>query len=183
MSSVAAKLITAEEFSRRPQPADGSKEELVKGVVVTMPPPKGRHGYVQLKIGRKLGNFVEDNRLGWVVTESGTMIDRDPDTVRGPDVAYYSIARHPNPPDDYFEIPPDIAVEVLSPDDRWADVQEKVREYVAARVRLVWLADPESRTVTVYTGSMRGTEYAANDVLDGGDVLPGFSCKVADLFA
>ncbi len=183
MSTVAARLITAEEFGRVPEPPDGSKEELVKGVVVTMPPPKGRRGFVQLKIGRLLGNFVEDRRLGWVVTESGTILERDPDTVRGPDVAFYSIVRHPNPPGDYFEIPPDLAVEVLSPDDRRAAVREKIREYVAAGARLVWLVDPETRTVLVYRGSLRGTEYDEADTLDGGDVLPEFNCRVVDFFA
>lgn len=183
MSTVAARPITAEEFGRMPEPADGSKEELVKGVIVTIPPPKGRHGIVQLKIGRLLGNFVEDRRLGWVVTESGTILERDPDTIRGPDVAYYSIARQPTPPADYFEIPPDLAVEVLSPDDRRPAVREKIREYVNAGVRLVWLADPETRTVLVYRGSLRGTEYDEADTLDGGDALPEFTCRVADFFA
>lgn len=183
MSTVAARPITAEEFGRMPEPADGSKEELVKGVIVTMPPPKGRHGYVQLQIGAILLGFVKPKRLGWVVTESGTILERDPDTVRGPDVAYYSIARQPTPPADYFEIPPDLAVEVLSTDDRRPAVREKIREYVSAGVRLVWLADPETRTVLAYRGSLRGTEYDEADTLDGGDVLPEFTCRVADFFA
>ena len=127
--------------------------------------------------------FVKPDRRGWVVTESGTILNRDPDTVRGPDVAFYSIARHPNPPSDYFEIPPDLAVEVLSPDDRRAAVRDKIREYVTAGVRLVWLVDPETRTVLVYRGSLRGTEYDETDTLDGGDVLPEFTCQVADLFS
>jgi Uma2 family endonuclease len=183
MSTAAVKLITAEEFGRMPEPADGSKEELVKGVIVTMPPPKGRHGYVQLAIGAILRAFVKAGRLGWVVTEAGTILSRDPDTVRGPDIAFYGIARQPTPPGDYFEIPPDLAVEVLSPDDRRPAVREKIREYINAGVRLVWLVDPETRTVLVYRGSLRGTEYDEADTLDGGDVLPEFTCRVADLFS
>lgn len=85
-------------------------------------------------------------------------------------------------PEGYFQIPPDLAVEVLSPDDRRADVRAKIKEYVFYSVLLVWLADPELRIVTVYKGSMRGVEFEENDLLDCGNVLAGFSCKVADLF-
>lgn len=183
MSAVAVPLLTAEEFGRRPEPVDGSKEELVKGVVVVMPPPKARHGMTQLQIGALLLAVVKPNGLGWVVTESGTILERDPDTVRGPVVAFYSTARQPTLPDDYFEIPPDLAVEVLSPDDRRGAVREKIREYVAAGVRLVWLVDPETRTVLVYRGSLRGTEFDESDTIDGADVLPQFTCRVADFFA
>lgn len=183
MSAVAVSLLTAEEFGRRPEPADGSKEELVKGVIVTMPPPKARHGLTQMKIGWLLMNHVDPNRLGWVVTQSGTVIDRDPDTVRGPDVAFYSIARVPVFPEEYFEIAPDLVVEVLSPDDRRGAVRAKIREYVAAGVRLVWLVDPDARTVLVYRGSLRGIEFDEADTIDGADVLPQFTCRVADFFA
>jgi Uma2 family endonuclease len=183
MSTAIVKLITAEEFGKVPEPKDGSKEELVKGVIVTMPPPKGRHGYVQLEIGSILRAFVKPKRLGWVVTESGTVLERDPDTVRGPDVAFYSITRQPTPPEDYFEIAPELAVEVLSPDDRSGKVREKIGEHIAAGVKLVWLVDPDARTVLVYRGSRRGTELDDTESLDGGDVLPGFACKVADFFS
>ncbi len=183
MSAVATKLITAEEFGRMPEPPDGSREELVKGVIVTMPPPKGRHGFVQLTIGAMLLAFVKANRLGWVVTESGTIVERGPDTVRGPDVSFYSLAGCPELPDGYFATPPDLVVEILSPSDRRSAVREKVREYIAAGTREVWVADPETRTVMVYRGTLRGAEYDEADTLDGGDVLPGFACRVGDLFA
>jgi Uma2 family endonuclease len=182
MSSLLTPLLTAEEFGRLPDPPDGSKQELVKGVIVTMPPPKAIHGIVQSRIDRKLGPFIDERRLGWIVTESGTVLDRDPDTVRGPDVAFYSITRQPTVPEDYFEIAPDLAVEVLSPDDRRSRVRAKIREYIAAGVRLVWLVDPETRTVLEYRGSLRGTEYDEADTLTGADVLPEFSCRVADFF-
>ena len=165
-----------------PNPADGSKQELVRGEIFEMPPVKGRHGIIASRIDRKLGNFVDARKLGWVAVESGTILDRDPDTVRGPDVSFYSIARQPQMPEDYFEIPPDLAVEVLSPDDRRKKVREKIAEYVASGVRLIWLVDPDAETVTVYAGSMRGTEYGPTDALDGGEVLPGFACPVADFF-
>jgi Uma2 family endonuclease len=85
-------------------------------------------------------------------------------------------------PDGYFEIPPDLAVEVLSPNDRRSVVREKIKEYVQHGVPLVWLVDPETRTVLVYEGNLRGLEFGDTDSLVGGSILPGFSCKVADLF-
>jgi Uma2 family endonuclease len=183
MSTVQQPPITIAEFERMPDPADGSKLELVRGEVVVMPPPKGKHGICCQRIGRFLGNHVEPAKLGWVTTnDTGVVLERGPDTVRGPDVAFWSIKRQPEMPEGYFLIPPDLAVEVLSPDDRRKDVRAKIKEYLFYSVPLVWLVDPETRTVTVYSGSMRGTEFDENDTLDGGDVLPGFSCKVSDLF-
>lgn len=184
MATVSAKPITAAEFARMADPPDGSKMELVRGEVELMPPPKGRHGVVCGNVALVIGHHVKQNKLGWLTcNDSGVLLERDPDTVRGPDIAFWSIARQPEVPEGYFEIPPDLAVEVLSPDDRRAKVREKIREYVATGVKVVWLVDPESRAVTVYVGSLRGTELDTTDTLDGGEVLPGFSCLVADLFA
>ena len=182
MSMVIARAVTAEEFGRMPEPTDGSKQELVRGEIEEMPPPQGRHGYLQLEFAAILRQFVKANKLGWVVTESGTILDRDPDTVRGPDVSFYSLARQPEMPEGYFEIPPDLAVEILSPHDRRKKVREKIAGYVAAGVKLVWLVDPETKTVMVYARSLRGVEYDEADDLDGGEVLPGFRSKVGDFF-
>lgn len=182
MTATMPKLLTAAEFAKLPDPPDGSKQELVKGRIVQMPPPRARHGELQLEIGARLREHVKPNRLGWVVTESGVVLDTDPDTVRGPDVSFYSITRVPQRQQGYFEIPPDLAVEVLSPDDRRPKVLAKIREHIDAGVTVVWLVDPDTTVVTVYTGNMRGVEHHAGDTLDGGDVLPGFTCPVADLF-
>ena len=183
--SIATQLpITLDEFEKMPDPADGSRLELVRGEVVAFPLRQARHGICCAEIIRVFGNYVEDKKLGWVTSnDTGVVLERTPDTVRGPDVAFWSIARQPAMPEGYFEIPPDIAVEVLSPNDRRSDVRAKIREYVFYSVALVWLVDPETRTVTVYRGSMRGTELDEADELDGGDVLPGFRCTVSDLFA
>lgn len=183
MATVRQPPITIDEFTKMPDPADGSRLELARGEVVAMPPPKGRHGICCSKIAWLLMNHANPARLGWVTTnDTGVILDRGPDTVRGPDVAFWSIARQPVVPDGYFEIPPDIAVEVLSPDDRRKDVRAKIKEYLFYGVRLVWLVDPDARTVTVYQGKPRGTELDEEDMLDGDDILPGFACKVADLF-
>lgn len=183
MSTVQQPPVTIAEFERMPDPADGSRLELVRGEVVVMPPPKGKHGICCSRIDRLIGNFADAHKLGWVTTnDTGVVLERGPDTVRGPDVAFWSITRQPAIPEGYFEIPPDLAVEVLSPDDRRKNVRAKIKEYLFYGVKLVWLVDPETRTVTVYRGSPRGTELDEEDELDGGDVLPGFLCKVADLF-
>lgn len=184
MATVDQPLMTVEEFSRLPDPPDGSRLELVRGEVVIMPPPKGKHGICCSAVARELGNYAKRTKAGWVTcNDAGVILERGPDTLRGPDVAFWSIERQPAVPDGYFEIPPDLAVEVLSPGDRRKDVRAKIRDYLFYAVRIVWLVDPEAHTVTVYAGTLRGTELDESDTLDGGDVLTGFSCKVADLFA
>lgn len=182
MTTVETKPITIEEFSRMPDP-DGFQMELVRGEIVLMPLPKARHGILCSRLNRLLGNFVESGKLGWVASnDTGVILERDPDTMRGPDVAFWNIKRQPKLPEDYFEIPPDIAVEVLSPGDRRKNVREKIKDYVKNGVKLIWLVDPDTRTVTVYQGSLRGSELDEADTLTGGDVLPGFTCLVSEMF-
>ena len=116
MTTATQKLITAEEFFRMPEPPDGSRQELVRGVIITMPPPGGRHGACCSKVDRRLGNFVEANGLGTLTTnDTGFLSERDPDTVRGPDVAFWSRERLPEVPNGYIEVAPDLVVEVVSP--------------------------------------------------------------------
>ena len=182
MPAVLNKLMTAEEFAAQPQSIDGWKEELHRGEVIRTPIAKCLHGGVQATIGSLLLGAVRLHKLGWVTIGSGVVIDRDPDSLFGPDVSFTSITRHPNRPEGYQEIPPDLVVEVLSPDDRRKHVREKIKDYVKNGVKLVWLVDPEMRTVTVYAGSLRGTEIDEAETITGGDVLPEFSCKVAEFF-
>lgn len=182
MPALLNKLVTAEEFANFPEPSDGSKEELLRGEVISMPPPKGRHGGVQARIAYLLLSVVIPGKLGWVRTESGVVVERDPDSVFGPDVTFLCIKRFPNPPDDYIETPADLVVEVRSPSDRPKYVRQKIKDYVKNGVKLVWLVDPELGTAMVYAGSMRGTELDESETITGGDVLPEFSCKVAEFF-
>lgn len=183
MATATQKLITAEEFFRMPQPPDGSQQELVKGVIVTMPPPGTRHGVCCLRIGRRIGNFVEDKNLGTTASnDSGFITERDPDTVRGPDVSFWGRERLPEVPVGYSTVPPDLIVEVVSPSDHYARIQKRVADYLEKEVRLIWVADPEDRSVTVYRPGQRMVVLSENDTLSGEDVLPGFSCKVAALF-
>jgi len=182
MSAVLNKFVTIDEFAAFPEPADGSKEELLRGEVIVRPPPQNAHGWIQLQIGFLLKLFVKPKKLGWVMTETGFILERDPDTLLGPDVVYWNIRDQSVRPVKYSEVAPDLVVEVLSPDDRKKAIREKIKAYVRCGVKLVWVVDPEVRTTTVYAGSMQGTEFDENGTLSGGDVLPGFSCKVAEFF-
>lgn len=178
------KLLTAEEFMELPDPIDGSKQELVRGVIVTMPPPMAPHGFTCSKIDRAIGNFVDEKNLGIVVTnDTGVILERGPDTVRGPDVAYWSFARQAFVPEKYFEVAPDLAVEVLSPSNTRRKIEAKICEYLAAGTKLIWVVSPMDRTVTVYrTDPLRGALIHSGTMLDGEDVLPGFQYPVASLF-
>jgi Uma2 family endonuclease len=179
--SVMSPLMTVAEFLARPQPLDGSKEELVRGRIVKMPPTKAEHGYLQSEVSGCLRDFVKPRKLGWVITECGAITE--PDTVRGPDVAFYSIVDYPTRPEGYFESPARLIVEILSPSDRTNRVMRTVNEYLTAGVKLVWVVDPEDKVVMVYRPGLVGKEFTEGDSLDGYDVLPGFSLPVSELFA
>ncbi len=184
MTITAEKLLTAAEFARRPDPPDGSKEELVKGVVVTMPPPGLDHGFCQFRIGGLIDTHARPRRLGRVAVESGLITERDPDSVRGPDVSFWSAERLPfdQRPRGYSDAVADLCAEVLSPSRRAVDIAEKVREYLQAGVRLVWVVDPIARTVAVHRPQQAERTLTVADTLTCEDVLPGFACPVADLF-
>ena len=141
------------------------------------------HGRLVLRLGRLLDEFVEAGGHGVVVVESGTLLERDPDTVRGPDVAFYSHERIPE--DAYattFWGPPDLAVEITSPGNRVSEAQERVKSYLDAGIRLAWVIDPPTRTATTYRTGGEARLLGPEDSLDGGDVLPGFSLSVSVAF-
>jgi Uma2 family endonuclease len=184
MSPATTALITAEQFFDLPEPTDGSKQELVRGEVVTMPNPGFEHGEVQLQVGFLIKSFLKANPIGRAVTESGTVTERKPDTVRGPDVSFYSAARLPlgQRVQKYHTEVPDLCAEVVSPSNSLRKLKDKAKEYLFAGVRAVWIVDPEDRTVTIVTEPLESRVLEAGATLDGGDVLPGFSCKVAEFF-
>lgn len=183
MSTVQQKLITAEEFMNMPDPKDGSKQELFRGEIITMPPPKGPHGICCATLVFLVGAFVRTNRAGIVTcNDAGFVSERDPDSVRGPDIAFWKADRVKEKPVGYFEIAPDLAVEVILPSDSHRRVTEKVEHYLRVGVKLIWLVDPEAKIVTVATADGWNRPLDESDTLTGNDVLPGFSCKVADLF-
>ena len=183
MSTVATKPMTAEEFFLTEEYEDG-KYELVKGEIEFMPPPGFRHGEVQLAVGSLLRVHALRNKLGRVVTESGAVTERDPDTVRGPDVSFYSAGRLPFGVEiiAYHNLPPDLCVEVRSPSDTKSELRAKAHEYLAGGVRLVWVVDPDDCTVTVYDSKLKSTVLEAEAILTAETILPGFTCTVADFF-
>jgi len=179
-------LMTAEEFGDwvcLPENVNGFFE-LVRGEVIELPPPMKIHGVVAWHASRLLGNFCIARNCGYITTnDSGVILERDPDTVRGPDVAVYEDAGsfdelHPK----YDEVPPVLAVEVLSPNDRPNKVVRKIGDYLRNGVKLVWLIDPDDRTVTVFAPDRTQVTVGPDDELSGEAVLPGFACRVADLF-
>ena len=183
MSTVTEKkLLTAEEFSRLPEPRDGSQQELVRGEILTMPPPGGLHGATCSKADRKIGAFVDQGLGGTLVcNDAGFITERDPDSVRGPDIAYWSKERLTEIPVGYIEIAPDMLVEVLSPSNTRKLIRAKLREYFAKGVRMVWVISPEDRTLTSYRTLDEGRLLHESAMVTGDDVLPGFTCRVSDL--
>jgi len=176
------KLLTAEEFFLLPDPGDGSQQELVRGEIITMPPPGGMHGVSCLKAGRRIGNFVDDGPGGTVASnDTGFITEREPDSVRGPDISYWSKDRLNVVPVGYIEIAPDMLVEVLSPSNTSKQIRAKLKEYFAKGVRLVWVIAPEDRTLTIYRTPDEGRLLHETAAVTGEDVLPGFTCRVSDL--
>lgn len=175
-------MITGEEFARM---SELGRAELIEGKVIQMPPPKGKHGLCEGHFYFNINKVVQKNKSGKVfVGETGVYIRRNPDTVRGMDVAYMSNERWAQQPDPegYLEAAPDLVVEILSPDDRWTAVTTKLKEYFSIGVRLVWGADPETKTVYAYRSVTDVREFSENDTLPGDDVLPDFHVPVTDLF-
>ena len=144
--SIQTRLLTADEFLAWPD-EPGFRQELIRGEVVTMSLPGGRHGKVAGKILRLAGNHVEALGLGdTYAAETGFIVERDPDTVRGADVGFVRAERltRITKPEKYIPFAPDLAVEVLSPNDRDDEVEEKVRLWLKAGCLLVWVVTPRS---------------------------------------
>jgi Uma2 family endonuclease len=184
MAAIVENLIRAGDFALLPDPADGSRQELVRGVIRTMPPPGFAHGRCQLRAATLIDHHVRPKRLGRVVVESGLVTERDPDTVRGPDVSLWSAERLPldQNPTGYPDVAADLCVEVMSPSNTLKKILDKMREYFTIGVRMVWIIDPEDRTIRVYRSPEQGQIYHEAATFSGEDVLPGFTCKVSELF-
>jgi Uma2 family endonuclease len=162
-----------------------ARTELVLGEVVRMTPAGGEHGVVAMRIGARLLVHAEAHGLGVVcAAETGFLIRREPDTVRAPDVAFVARERIPagGPPKAFWMLAPDLAVEVVSPSERGEDTQQRIRDWLEAGVRCVWVIYPTLRTVHVLRSLAAARILQAGDLLSGEDVLPGFTCPVAELF-
>jgi Uma2 family endonuclease len=176
-------LLTAEEFAQRADP--GYPEELVRGRILPMPMPKPRHGEICNRVGRILGDCVEDRDLGRVLSnDTGVITERGPDTVRGADISYYSFARVPKGPlpDRYLDTPPDLVVEVLSPSDRWPKVLAKVAEYLDAGTTVVLVLDDQRRLAHLYRADGTTRLLGADEELTIPDLLGDFHVTVGQFF-
>jgi len=187
MSTPTTNLMTAEEFfdwANRPENRDRHCE-LVRGEIVEMSLPGKRHGFVCGNIARILGIYTALRKKGYVCTnDTGTVVERDPDTVRGPDVMLFEdVTNYDELEIKFAEEPPLLAVEVLSPNDKPAEVRERIAQQLQFGTRWVWVVDPSKRNVTVYRPGQEPYVVAENEELTGEDVLPGFRCRVAEFFA
>ncbi len=174
-------LITADYLLRNP---DLGRCELVRGELIRMTPAGYEHGVIVVKITLALGNFVGRVGLGCVCgAETGFHIAQKPDTVRAPDVAFIAKERLPSPlPKGFFVGPPDLAVEVVSPEDRPGNVKAKVEDWLDAGCRVVWLVDPSRQTVQVHQRGSEAKVLRVSDTRSGEPLLPGFSLVVAEIF-
>jgi Uma2 family endonuclease len=158
--------------------------ELVRGELLMMSPAGSRHGAVTLRIATCLANHVDAHRLGQVfAAETGFILARNPDTVRAPDVAFVDRSRlETGLPTGYFPGPPDLAVEVLSPDDRPAAVAAKTADWLAAGTRLVWVVDPATRSLAAHAADGTIARLTAPAAVPAGDVVPGFELNLERVF-
>ncbi|NKQ35954.1 MAG: Uma2 family endonuclease [Chloroflexi bacterium] len=176
------RLITAEELLKRP-PED-RRGELVKGEFVPMSPAGHLHGSIAMNIASQLWLYVRPNNLGKVyAAETGFYLFRNPDTVRAPDAAFVRLERLPAQTEDgFFAGAPDLAVEVISPSETVADIEDKVIDYLEAGTQQVWLIYPRTKTITVYRSLNDIHILTQDDALEGGDLLPDFTLPVKEIF-
>lgn len=185
MATVQTKSVTAEEFALLPEQTDGTRLELVRGEVVSMSRPNWEHGEIAGNVHMLIKLFLRDHPVGRVTVEGGVITERGPDTVRGPDVSFMSKDRMPlgERMNRFADQTPDLCVEVVSPSNTRAKLNDKIKEYFFTGCQVVWVIDPDERSVTVFREPMEGKVLKMGATLDGGEVLPSFSCKVAELFA
>lgn len=175
-------LLTADDLIRFQPPH--KRTELVRGHMIVREPAGYRRGDIAMSITLAIGQYLRANPIGrMVAAETGFVLFTNPDTVRAPDVGFVLRDRIPEPmPRGYARFAPDLAVEVLSPDDRPGEVGEKVADWLKAGTQLVWVIDPDQRLARVHRANGTVAVISEADELDGEGVLPGFSCTLAQVF-
>jgi Uma2 family endonuclease len=176
-----AQLITGEEFFEL---GDIGSCELIAGRIVPMSPPGGEHGELMFNLGGELRAFIRQQKLGRLVGgETGVYTARNPDQVRGVDLAIISYQRLPGPmPKAYLEVAPELVVEIVSPNDRFSQLRQKIDEYFAIGVEQVWVVDPADKSVLIYRAATSYQHLGPQDTLVGEGLLDGFSLAVAAIF-
>ncbi len=183
MTTTQTGLLTADDLLRLS--AEGFRGELVRGMLRETMATNREHGFIVVNLATELRNFVKPRRLGSIVaSDSGVRLERGPDTVREPDVAYTSFERQPRGANrtSYAEVVPDIVVEVASPNDQRNYPAERSEMWLSHGVQLVWFVHPETRSIDVYRTDQPMITISGDEPLDGQDVLPGFSCHLTDIF-
>ena len=183
MTTAKPKLLTADDLLRLY--SRGVKGELVRGVLHETMPAGVRHGKIAIRLGGRMLPHVEQGHLGHVFgSDSGVLLERNPDTVREPDLAYVSAERLPLDADldGYCPVAPDLVVEIKSPSDSEREVEDKATMWLSFGVRMALVINPETRTIRVRQPNRPAVILTADDTLDGGEVLPGFSCPVREIF-
>jgi len=183
MRSMPTRLVTADELERLPR--GSHRYELVRGELHTMSPAGHDHDWVALRFGRFLGAHVDAHRLGRAYgAETGFLLRRNPDTVLAPDASFVrrerlgSVSRR-----GFFPGPPDLAVEVRSPDDSRRQLAAKARNWLDHGCKLVVTVDPEARTARIYRPNAPPAAIGSGGTIAGDDVVPGFELRLEDLFA
>jgi Uma2 family endonuclease len=182
--STATSLMTAEEYAGLPDSFDGPTE-LVKGVLIKMPPPAPRHGEICSNVVYISRRYLEDHPVGRIVcNDSSIVTERGPDTVRGPDVAFFSYARVPKGPlpAGLLTVSPESIFEVRSPNDRWSDILAKVAEYLRAGAKTVCVLDDETKAVHVFHADRPSQVFASTGQFSVPEILPDFQIPVARFF-
>ncbi|WP_442482586.1 Uma2 family endonuclease [Aeoliella sp. SH292] len=182
-----AQLTTAADLLRISSEAraKGRRCELIVGQIRYQQLYSWRHGQVAGALLAHLAEHIRRHRLGKIFgAETGFLIERNPDTVRAPDTAFIANANIPAslPESGYWPGAPDLAVEVISTNDRAGEIDEKIKVWLGAGVQLLWIVDPELQTVTAYRSLTDVLAYSRNTTLDASELLPGFSLEVAEIF-
>ncbi len=167
-------------------PSDGFRYELVKGELQKMAPAGSSHGAIAMNLAGPLHQYVKGNNLGKVfAAETGFVIAHNPDTVRAPDVAFVQRQRVETIGNivGYWPGAPDLVVEVVSPNDLYSEVAEKVDAWLTAGTQLVIIVDPRRQTITVHRAPTEMQTLTLNDTLDGAPVLPGWILPVREVFS
>ena len=183
MTTTDTKLLTAEDLLRLY--SKGVRGELIRGVLCETMATGQEHGEAVTAFVYRLMSFVEPRKLGRLTaSDSGVRLERDPDTVREPDIAFFSAEKIPPGVRvrGYAEVVPDLVVEIVSPSDSLREVNDKARMWLSYGVSLVWVVHLDSRTVDVHREGGRVSRLTESDILDGEDVLPGFACAVGEFF-
>ena len=159
--------------------------ELIDGRIMPLSPPGGEHGRIEANLAFELRKFSKEERLGWTLSgEVGIFIRRNPDRVRGADLAFVSRSRaQEGPPKGFLELAPELIAEIVSPTDRWQDIRAKLDDYFSIGVEQVWIVEPGTHSVLVYCSPTEAAKLSEEDTLQGEGVLKGFSLPIVQLFA